>query len=178
MGELRLYRLRVDRQLEYLLGQKIKINNSKRLPILTYFQVEMKAIINILFTVINVLSFSTITYAQQNEFNSIDTIRIDKKDFESMVVSRIKFMEMNDTMNIIDAIDMVRITNAIAYNRNILTADIYNKYLHLFYGKYNLEAANLLKATLSRNMSLYSKKYNLYFGGPPHGNSRYFIIDR
>ena len=97
-------------------------------------------------------------------------------DFKIKVEERISFIIEKDTMNIDDAIDMVRLFNTISHNEDLQKNENNKSYLKLFFGHYSEASAKLLKALPTKGMAYYSKDFDIYIGGPPHSNSMYNII--
>jgi hypothetical protein len=102
-------------------------------------------------------------------------IEIFLPDFNKKIEKYLNLMLSNGELNQLDYIAMVRIYNTLEINNLISEKKTYDEFMNSFIPKFLLKAEKELEATLSKGMSYYSKKYNLYIGGKYHNNSIYKI---
>ncbi|WP_157799205.1 hypothetical protein [Mucilaginibacter auburnensis] len=70
----------------------------------------------------------------------------------------------------IEYVEMVRLYNTIG-NSDLISIDYYRMYYHIFMVMYVKDVGKSLDAKLMKGMSMYSKKYNIWIGDRPFGNS-------
>jgi hypothetical protein len=102
-------------------------------------------------------------------------IEISQSDFDAKIARAIKVMSSRDSATIQDFIEFIRLHNTIEIN-NLENRKPYSVFKELFTTKYLELTIAKLEATLSKGMSYYSRKYDLYIGGKPHVNSMYKIL--
>ncbi|SHN29604.1 hypothetical protein SAMN05216311_108226 [Chitinophaga sp. CF418] len=87
-------------------------------------------------------------------------------------------MENSDSLDLSTTITFIKIFNTIAKNRELKRSDPkYQVFEDLFRKKYLDISCKVIEGDIGRGMSYYSKKHDLYIGGPVHLNSQYHIID-
>jgi hypothetical protein len=75
-----------------------------------------------------------------------------------------------------DFILSVRIYNTITLDRMINENERYKLFYDNFTTEYFPKTVEKLKASLSKGMTFYSKKYDLYIGGQRHANSAFCLM--
>lgn len=106
-------------------------------------------------------------FKDPTEFNLINRgIPISKTEFDQKVSDYLDRMMNGSKFNTKEYIDMVRVYNTIGWSFST-PANQYRLFYDAFLVVYTRPAAKRLQAGLSKGMSLYSKKYNLYIGDGP-----------
>ncbi len=110
----------------------------------------------------------SIRYIQRND--TTVGIPITKANFNKKVSTYIKLMSDWTKFTPQEYIEMVRLYNTIG-NSDFIKLDYYRMYYQVFTVMYIKEVSKTLNTELMKGMSLYSKKYNVWIGDRPFGNS-------
>lgn len=97
-------------------------------------------------------------------------IPITKTAFDEKVSGYVKLMSDWTKFTPEDYVEMIRLYNTIG-NSNLIKADYYRMYYQIFMVMYLKDVGKTLNVELMKGMSLYSKKYNIWIGDRPFGNS-------
>ncbi len=75
-----------------------------------------------------------------------------------------------------DHLYMVRLYNTLSVNSKFLSQDKCSEFYHLYSDEILRVSVTVLEAKITKGWAYYSKKYNVYIGGPEfHANSQYII---
>ena len=100
-------------------------------------------------------------------------IQMDYGEFRKLVLKYLDLMKANTSLTFDDYVTMVRIWNTIELQRlGPRDRDLQN-YAKVFFSDYLERASKELNCVVSKGMSFYSPKYDLYIGGKPHPNSEF-----
>ena len=120
---------------------------------------------------------------EENRKNSIGTdigIQITKSQFDQKVSASISLMEdrLSGSSSVDELIEIIRVYNTISRMDNYGNNENYKKFMQLVHTPKVIRTVNfVLQANLTKDgLAYYSAKYDLYFGGTPHANSQYRII--
>lgn len=104
---------------------------------------------------------------------------IGKTEFEKLVSVYTEYTGNNDTLSFEDIVIMIRLYNTITHDTLLNKSDgNYAGFTKVFMLQFAEVAAKRIEAYPTKGMAYYSKKYDLYIGGPPHANSQYYITDK
>ncbi len=104
-------------------------------------------------------------------------IPIETQAFLKLVANFTEKMTNKEELTVDDHLTSVRILNTIQANKLSDKDDRYEKYIELYRLEYMQQSVSKLEATLTKGMSWYSKKHDIYIGGKPHKNSQFGLED-
>jgi hypothetical protein len=84
-------------------------------------------------------------------------------------------IQQGDSFTDDDYIAMVKLFNTIGADRLAAADPLFARYADAFFPAQVEPAARRLGAVATKGMALYSRRHDLYIGGPAHGPSRYRI---
>lgn len=112
---------------------------------------------------------------QENRRDDCFGILIDRSEFDLHVERINGLYETGKIHKLKDFILSVRIHNTISMNSLNLEALKYNSFDENFVNRYLDQTIKVLGAKVSKGLGFYSKKYDIFIGGPKHRNS-YFCF--
>jgi len=110
----------------------------------------------------------SVRYIREND--TTIGIPITKTEFDKKVSKYIGLMSDWTKFTPEDYIEMVRLQNTIG-DSNLIKVDYYRMYYQIFLVMYLKPVGKTLDARMMKGMSMYSKKYNIWIGDRPFGNS-------
>jgi len=100
-------------------------------------------------------------------------IPIEAQAFLTLVTQALEKMANTADFSTDEHITLVRIWNTIQANKLSDKQATFKRYTEQYRTTYMPQAIAKLEASLTKGMSWYSQKYDIYIGGIPHENSQY-----
>jgi hypothetical protein len=97
-------------------------------------------------------------------------IPITKNEFDKKIANYTTLMGKWTRFNTVEYVDMVRLYNTIG-GSGLMEKNFYRTYYTVFFIMYVKIAAEVLGASPSKGMALYSEKYKIWIGDKPLGNN-------
>lgn len=101
-------------------------------------------------------------------------IPIGRDEFRALVDGYAQRLEADDdSLGAEDYVTMIRLWNTIEFGRLRQEDPLFDRFAAAFFPAQVQRATDVLGATPSKGMALYSREHDVYLGGRPHANSRY-----
>ena len=103
-------------------------------------------------------------------------IPIARDEFRTLVDGYMARLEADDgSLGAEDYVTMIRLWNTIEFGRMRGEDPLFDRFAAAFFPAQVGRANDILGATPSKGMALYSREHDVYLGGRPHANSQYRI---
>lgn len=101
-------------------------------------------------------------------------IPIGRDEFRALVDGYAQRLEADDdSLGAEDYVTMTRLWNTIEFGRMRQGDPRFERFAAAFFPTHVQRANELLGATPTKGMALYSREHDVYLGGRPHANSQY-----
>jgi hypothetical protein len=103
-------------------------------------------------------------------------IPIARDEFRGLVEEYTRRIAADDTsFSAADYVTMIRLWNTIESGRLRQADPLFERFAAAFFPGQVQHATDVLSATPTKGMALYSREHDVYLGGHPHANSRYRV---